>query len=455
MKMDNNKKGFIVVIVVFLVTILLYITRFGGEKYIFLTDLLAVLYSFVAIIIGLYAIRMYSFKSLQGKALFLIVLGLIIWFLAELIWLIFFRSAYVYVESLRFLGYVPLIAAFFSISSISDPILRKQRKKLLYLFVIFLIFAIIYLNVIPVIFGGTSLLENILNNGYVVVDFILLFGIFLLLKTSIEFKKGSLSFGWLIIALAFIALFIFDVYFAFYFDSYYFGDLIEIFWLSPYILLSYGFFYQYQALKDFLKSTFGNEETKKDMVKKPVKKDRTMFIMVIIAIIISLLLLYLLLSFVIMPLISKSNKQDDIIDTDFIIEYRDDVSVVFTKEVLDILDSEYSKSSKEYLFCLIGNKTNNDIYVNNLTRPKLFYQGLDIVISKEDPACQIENSLGSIHSHLETCKPSFDDFFSWGEMKNPEPIINAIRCDNIFYILLMPEEHEALDFRSLKWKTAD
>ena len=37
-------------------------------------------------------------------------------------------------------------------------------------------------------------------------------------------------------------------------------------------------------------------------------------------------------------------------------------------------------------------------------------------------------------------------------MKNPEPIINAIQCGiDKFYIVLMPDKHEALDFRSLRW----
>lgn len=447
-------------IAVLLVTVIIYLTRLGGDKYIFLTDFLAVLYSFFAIVFGIYAIRIYSLKSLQGKALFLIVLGLIIWFMAELIWLVLFQSAFYYVEFLRFFGYVPLIAAFFSVSSISDPILRKQKKKLFYLFAIFLIFAIVYLNIIPVIFGGTSLVENILNNGYVVADFVLLFGIFLLLKTSLAFKKGSLSPGWLIIALGFIALFIFDVYFAFYFETYYFGDFIEIFWLLPYILLSYGFFYHHQAMKNFLKSSFSGE-TEKRMVNNPEKKNRKLLIMTSMMILTSLLSLYLLLSFVIMPLISKSNEYDVIIEdsnyNDFVIEYRNDVSIVFKKEVLDILNDEYSENSGEYLFCLIGNKTSNEIYVNDLIAPELFLQGEDIVISHEDPACQIENSLGSIHSHTtKNCEPSMDDIFSWGEMKNPDPIINAIQCGlDEFYIIFMPGEHESLDFRSLRWKVTD
>ncbi len=439
---DNNKKGFIVMAIVLLATIVMYLTRFGGDNYIFLTDFLAVFYSFSAAVLGIYAVRIYSLKSLQGKTLFLIVLGIASWFLAELIWIIFSQSVRYYSELLRFLGYIPLILAFFSVSSISDPELRKQRKKFIYLFIIFLIFAIIYLNIIPVVFGGASLLENVLNNGYIVADFVLLFGIFLLVKTSLAFKKGSLSIGWLIIAIAFIPVFIFDVYFAFNFSSYLSGDIIEIFWLSTYIVLGYGFFYQNQLMKDFLRSTAG--------IEKQEKKSRRVFLITIIAITILLLTLYLLFSFITHYFAPQVKEVEE---SDFIMVYRDDTSVIFTKEVLDKLNNEYSANKGEYLFCLIGDKINNEIYVNDLIAPELFHQGEDVVISHEDPACQTENSLGSIHSHINgDCKPSQDDIFSWGEMKNPEPIINAIHCDTGIYILVMPGEHEALDFRAIKWE---
>jgi len=440
-------------IVVLLVTIFIYLTRFGGEKYIFLTDILALIYSFITVVLGILAVRIYSLKSYQGKALFLIVLGIFIWFLAELIWLIFFLSAYYYVEFLRFFGYIPLIAAFLIVSSISDPTFRKRRKKLIYLFIVFLIFTVIYLNVLPIIFGTTSLLENILNNGYIVADFVLLFGIFLLVRTSLAFKKGSLSIGWLVIAVAFIALFIFDIYFAFNFNSYNFGDLIEIFWLLPYILLSYGFFYHYQAMNDFLKSTWGVEKTEKKPVNMRENKEKLNFSMIMIAIVIGLLLFYLLFSFI--PIFSSPKVQEVIKEVtyvqDYVIEYRDDFSVIFTKEVLDTLNKEYEITGWEYLFCLLGNKTDDKIYVNDLLKPESFYKGVDIIIPTDDPACQIENSLGSIHSHqISSCQPSRDDIYSFGEMKNPEPVINAIQCDDGFYIMLMPLEHEAFDFRSLR-----
>ena len=126
-----------------------------------------------------------------------------------------------------------------------------------------MIFSIIYLNLIPIIFGGVSLLVSLLTAGYVVADFVLLFGLFLLVNACLACRKGSISIGWLIIAIAFVSTFVFDVYYAFYFQSYAFGDLIEVFWLANYILLSYGFFYHNQIMKNFLKNDVDSKETKK------------------------------------------------------------------------------------------------------------------------------------------------------------------------------------------------
>lgn len=444
--MNNVEKGFIATIALLIVTILTYITKVGGNNFILFTDILAVVYSFVVVLLGIFAVKIYSLKSLQGKVLFSMVLGSTSWFLAELIWLIFLKHGVYYSEFLRFFGYAPFVIGFFITSDISDPEFRKHKKKLIYLFIIFLISSVMYLNIVPIVFGGTSLLENLLNNGYIVADFILLFGVYLLLKTSLAFKKGSMSFGWLVMSIAFMSTFIFDVYFAFNFKTYLFGDIIEIFWLTTYVLLAYGFFYHYQVMKNFLKFELGQKEK----VTVPDKRNKKFLIMMVITIFTSLLSIYLFISFVIMPSFSSQEPLA-------VMNYEDGISVIFTKEVLGILNNEYNRTDKEYLFCLMGNKTNNEIYIDDLIAPELVFHGQNIVISHEDPSCQIENSLGAIHSHLEApCSPSTDDIFSWGEMKNPEPIVNAIQCGiDDFYIILMPYQHKPLDLRPVRWKIAE
>jgi len=450
----DNKKGLIWIGAIFLLTLVIYFTKLGRENYVLITDLLAVVYSAIAIIFGLYAIKIYSLKSLQGKTLFLITLGIGSWFLAELIWFIFSYSVRYYSEFFRFLGYLPLVIAFFIFLKLSNPEIRKSSKKLFCIFLIFLAFTVLYLNIVPVIFGNVSLLDSILTGGYVIADFVLLFGIALLIKTSYDFGEGSMSQGWFIMAFAFISIFIFDVYFAFNSQDYYSGDLIEIFWLSSYLLVSYGFLYHRNAMRNFL----GGIQVEDKKTKGKHFEEEYMFLkdnlnVILISFFVGVLLsLMFFFTFYQEPEVNQEKEyvlQYQSYDN-FTFEYREDFFAVFNEDIIDELNGEFSKSDKEYLFCLLGDRSGNNFFINELFQPELFYQG-DIVISLDDPSCQIPGSLGSIHSHPRgSCIPSNNDLFAWGEMKDPEPKINAIQCGvNEFYIMLMPEEHEPLDFRSL------
>lgn len=139
-------------------------------------------------------------------------------------------------------------------------------------------------------------------------------------------------------------------------------------------------------------------------------------------------------------------------------QYRDDYLVVFKNDVLNKLNSEYKALGPEYLFCLIGKQSGSQILIEELAQERLISQTEDRIFYEKDPPCQIEGSVGSIHSHSikSNCFPSEDDLFTFGEMKNPDPIINIIQCDyNKFYIIKMPGQREAFDFRAINWSVVE
>jgi len=250
--MDQKITGFIAVAVATVLTGLIYTYRLGGDNYVFLTDVLAVIFSLAAIVVGILTMHLYGgLKTLHGKALFYFILGISSWFLAELIWLTFDGSAVYVSETLRILGYIPIALGFHTSLRISDVKFKYTRKKVFTIFIMFMIFAIIYLNVIPITLNPASFLSNLLSNGYIIADFVLLFGMFSLVKVSFSFKKGYLSYGWIFMAIAFTCVFIFNVYFALF--PFAFGDTIEIFWLASYIFLAYGFFYLRYSLVELKK----------------------------------------------------------------------------------------------------------------------------------------------------------------------------------------------------------
>jgi hypothetical protein len=249
--MNQKMLGLAFVITGLLLTILVYSYRLGDQNYVLLTDALAAAFSLITIAIGYLTMRLYGgLKTLHGRALLCFILGVSSWFLAELVWLAF-GAAYIS-EALRILGYVPMALGFHTSLLISDVKFRYTRKRVFSLFLAFMAFAVVYLNVIPVTLNPSSLLGNIMSNGYLVADFVLLFGLFSLVKVSFSFKRGYLSFGWIFMALAFACVFVFDVWFALY--PYAFGDPIEIFWLASYIFLSYGFFYLRYSLVELRKA---------------------------------------------------------------------------------------------------------------------------------------------------------------------------------------------------------
>ena len=174
-----------------------------------------------------------------------------------------------------------------------------------------------------------------------------------------------------------------------------------------------------------------------------------------LALIITLIIIYFILYFF-TTLRSENKVYMYKIITGLNMKERTDIPVIFDKGIVEILNHEYKISLDEYLFCLIGDIINGKVYVKGLVKQGLFYKESDIAVPIKDPACQVENSIGSIHSHPSgSCEPSVDDVFSWGARKNPEPIINAIQCDiDNFYIMLMPRSYESLDFRPLKWEVA-
>ena len=135
-------------------------------------------------------------------------------------------------------------------------------------------------------------------------------------------------------------------------------------------------------------------------------------------------------------------------------KFREDIIVVCSEPVIEKLNKAYMPDGPEILFCLIGREEGNRIVIDDLAEQEYVYQGNDYILYQNDPPCQIENSIGSIHSHPRKrgCNPSPDDIFTFGEMRDPEPVINVIQCDyNEFYIYKMPGKQEPFNFNKLRW----
>ena len=149
------------------------------------------------------------------------------------------------------------------------------------------------------------------------------------------------------------------------------------------------------------------------------------------------------------------NYEKDVIGQILNFDFREDLVVVFNDEIIERLNGAYEPDGPEYLFCLLGRVEENKIIVDGAAEQEYVYQGHDYILYQNDPPCQIEGSIGSIHSHPKNrgCVPSPDDLFTFGEMKDPEPIVNAIQCGyDEFYIYKMPGKQEPFNFNKLRWR---
>lgn len=181
------------------------------------------------------------------------------------------------------------------------------------------------------------------------------------------------------------------------------------------------------------------------------KKNSTITILTILVIILLLSTLYLIVF---------AKPVSNFITNIKKIDVRSETIVSLPSEIVDKLNNEYKTSDTEYFFCLIGEKQGNIIKINSLFEPTSLNKTKGkIEFLDQDPPCQIANSIGSIHSHPQSfkykeklCSPSADDLFTFGEMKNPEPLIMAIQCGNDkFYILETPAKGKGLNGISLEW----
>ncbi len=454
-----------------------YAFHIGGDQFVLLSDALATIYSCIAVASGIVCAHRYR-KSHYQKAFLLLTAGMSFWALAEIIWFFTSPSSYMMVETLRFLGYIPFTVGFFYILKITDSEYRSSKKYVLSILGIFLLFSIIYLNIIPIFFQGQTVWDSLTINGYIVADFSILFGIKLLLGASLISRGGYLSRVWVLFALSFFSILIFDLYFAANFGSYYFGHMSEVFWLLNYVFAAFGFLYAINLLgryNQFLSSL--REGSLSRLVLR--KKKKVHFLLIYSLIMTSITFFEMSSQFSHRGQENPYNDLDNLLPNlgaeDFLFEasriwtnaetkdqapsarisYRDDYVLEFDKGVKDILISRYKEGGPEDLYCLMGSLVGNVYVVSSVEEERVIGKEYGQIIFEHDPPCQKIGSIGSLHTHPKEggCEPSKDDLFTFGEMKDPEPQINVIQCEkDLFYAIKMPEASKALDLRGLRVK---
>ncbi|MFH0978168.1 MAG: hypothetical protein V1837_02590 [Candidatus Woesearchaeota archaeon] len=223
----------------------------------------------VATGIGIYALRRFDFRSIHGKTLLLVAVGLAFWSIAELLWLIF--------ESILGSSAFPSVADFFYLAAYPMFILAAVNElrlgsiewtkiRLLVSLAVLALLSFVTLHFNSYLYNANqSFWVNMILLAYVVADLLVIAALVLLVNLSLSFKGGAFFSSWFIFAFAMLFYWLADLLFAVYQKQY--GALqplyrqIDYLWIIAYLLISYALFRQIDAVNKM-----------KDMVLASVRK---------------------------------------------------------------------------------------------------------------------------------------------------------------------------------------
>lgn len=244
---------FSILFLIFLINILIYAFRPLGEQFYIIANLFVILFSFLAFVSGAYAFKFHGLKSIQGKALFFITIGVLFWFLGETTWGLYeiafgIRSPIASIADLFWLiGYPIFLLGLCYVCKITSIRISKTKLVILLALIIFLLTFMTYLIKPILINNEMSFAEKTITAGYVISDTILLIA---LLVSITYLLGGKIAKVWFIILLAIIMATVADIYYMNFLESYETGNLIDLFWNFDYILLAFGFLYHRESVKE-------------------------------------------------------------------------------------------------------------------------------------------------------------------------------------------------------------
>jgi len=236
---------FIVLFSLFMAAVLMYIFKPLGEGFFIIADLAVASFSFLAFLSGLSAFRFHGHKSMQGRALLFLSLGVLFWFLGESTWAVYEIVLGIEAPTASFadlmwlLGY-PFFAAGLYFEWKITRIGKTKSGKIVLLLASAAAASVLGI-MLTAIDTGMSPLEKYVAISYVIGDTALLIGSTAII---ISFIGGKLTRPWIIITASIALSSIADIAYSFLGSEYNTGNMIDLLWDLYYLLLAYGFLCQ-------------------------------------------------------------------------------------------------------------------------------------------------------------------------------------------------------------------
>jgi hypothetical protein len=263
--MKKTKKLWIFLGILLIINLFVYLTHFGGKTILLYTaDLLPVLCSCIAVVSLFFCVKSFKDFDTTKVAWLLILLGVILYFLAEstfaaleLVFLIDVNNTYpTLADYFWCAGYIPVFMGLMLMYTgyKKSGLLMKNIK--LYGFLSVLILAlfslVIYYLLIPILKDTeTSGLGKFLYLFYPIGDLFIVTPAVILMYITSLFGKGSLSIPWKLLALGFILFTISDLIYS-YIDwqgAYETGNMIDLGWNAGYLLIGLSGLYQTEIME--------------------------------------------------------------------------------------------------------------------------------------------------------------------------------------------------------------
>jgi hypothetical protein len=227
-------------IILFIIMIFFFAFKPGGEEvFNIFNRLITLLLPLMAILLGIYLLKVFSTKSLQGKAILFFTISFFLYWIGDIIWM-FYKEAVVSPADIFFLlFYIPFMVAIICGIRMSNPDTFTNKRKIIILSLITLVIIAAYLIFFPFSWDpAVSFIENLVTAGYVVGDLILIIPLVFLCYSLLS---GALSFGWVLIFFGYALTIVGDLGYALNYSSYAAGNLIDLTWNTGFLLFIYAF----------------------------------------------------------------------------------------------------------------------------------------------------------------------------------------------------------------------
>ncbi len=227
-------------IILFILMVVFFALKPGGEEvFNIFNRVITLLLPLMAILSGIYLLKTFSIKSLQGKAVLFFTISFLLYWIGDIIWM-FYKEAVVSPADIPYLlFYIPFMAAIICGIRMSNPDMFTDKRKIILLSLITLVIIVAYLIFFPFSWDSTvSFIENLVTVGYVLADLILIIPLAFLCYSLLS---GALSSGWVLIFFGYALLIVGDLGYALNYSSYAAGNLIDLAWNTGFLLFTYAF----------------------------------------------------------------------------------------------------------------------------------------------------------------------------------------------------------------------